>query len=251
MAIAHRGGSLLRPENTMLAFEHALALGADALECDVRLARDGEPVVVHDDTLDRTTDARGPVSAMSADELERVDAGWRFATAGTTPFRGATGVPRLATLLARATAVPVIVEIKGDDPRAVEPVIDVVTAAGAADRVVLAGFSHRVLDAVRRRAPGIPTSASMQEVQAAIRRSYFLLPPRTSGYRLFQVPVRFRGRQVLRRSFVRTFLRAGLPVQAWIVDDPDEMRRLIAWGVSGLISDRPDQAVAIVRDERA
>jgi glycerophosphoryl diester phosphodiesterase len=68
-AIAHRGGSKLRPENTMVAFDHAVAIGADAIECDVHLSHDGEVVVIHDPTLDRTTDATGPVSARTAREL--------------------------------------------------------------------------------------------------------------------------------------------------------------------------------------
>src|SRR5262245_31578994 len=69
VAIAHRGGAKLRPENTLLAFAHAMACGVDAIECDVRLSRDGEPVVIHDETLDRTTDRTGPVAALPADEL--------------------------------------------------------------------------------------------------------------------------------------------------------------------------------------
>src|SRR5207244_43725 len=88
-AIAHRGGSKLRPENTLVAFDHAVSLGVDAIECDVHLSRDRELVVIHDPTLDRTTDARGPVSAMSAAELARVDAGFRFGGDGRHPFRGA------------------------------------------------------------------------------------------------------------------------------------------------------------------
>src|SRR5690606_17160459 len=104
-----RGGAGLRPENTMAAFEHAVSLGVDAVECDVHLARDGEVVVIHDDTLDRTTDARGPVSALTAAELARVDAGASFVDAsGGAPWRGAgIGVPRLADLLDRFTDLPV------------------------------------------------------------------------------------------------------------------------------------------------
>src|SRR5438874_310131 len=78
VVIAHRGGSKLRPENTMAAFDYGFALGADAVECDVHLSRDGEVVVIHDSTLDRTTDSTGPVAGLTADELARVDAGFRF-----------------------------------------------------------------------------------------------------------------------------------------------------------------------------
>src|SRR5262245_51004426 len=96
--IAHRGGSKLRPENTLASFDHAIALGVDALECDVHLSADGEPVVIHDATLDRTTDASGPVADRRADDLAGLDAGFHFAAADGFPYRGrGLGVPRLAS----------------------------------------------------------------------------------------------------------------------------------------------------------
>src|SRR5262245_7223078 len=115
VAIAHRGGSKLRPENTAVAFEHASTLGVDGFECDVHLSKDGEPVVIHDPTLDRTTDATGPVRALTAAELARVDAGHHFNPVAGFPFRGkAGGVPRLVDLLSRHRDLPWIIEIKGD-----------------------------------------------------------------------------------------------------------------------------------------
>jgi glycerophosphoryl diester phosphodiesterase len=246
VAIAHRGGSRLRPENTMPAFEHAWAIGADAVECDVHLSRDGEPVIIHDATLDRTTDASGPVASRTADELASVDAGCRFTSLDGAAFRGKPGVPRLAELLARSP-VPVIVEIKGDAPETAIRTLEVIAAAGAASRTIVGGFSQTVLDAVRTRVPGMPTSASSREAQSALRRSYCWLRPRRPGYAVFQVPLRLRGRRVLTRTFVRLARRANIPVQVWVVDDIDEMNFLLDWGAAGLISDRPDLAVAMVR----
>jgi glycerophosphoryl diester phosphodiesterase len=246
--IAHRGGSRLRPENTMAAFAHALELGVDALECDVHLSRDGEPVIIHDATLDRTTDRTGPVAALTAGELERVDAAYRFAPEQGFPLRGqGIGVSRLAVLLAASRDLPVIVEIKGDDPRAADRTMDIVARAGAAERVIFAGFSHAVLSAVRGRSPAFVTSASKQEVQSAVRLAYLLLRPRRPAYRVFQAPLRFGNRQVLTRALVRGLIRAGVPSQAWIVDEESEMRMLLDWGVKGIISDRPDVALRVVR----
>ena len=245
-AIAHRGGSKLRPENTMAAFDHAATLGVDGLECDVRLSRDGVPVVIHDDTLDRTTDATGPVSARTAGELGRVDAGYRFGSDSGFPFRGrGFGVPALVDLLARHPTLPFVVEIKGDVPLAVPTVLEAIDRAGARERVIVGGFSQNVLDEVRRRAPDVPTSASRAEVASAVRRTRFWLKPRRGAFRLMQAPYYFRGRRIFGARFVAGVRRAGLPVQAWIVDDEADMRRLIEWGVTGLISDRPDIAVAI------
>lgn len=248
-AIAHRGGARLRPENTLAAFDHALALGVDALECDVHLSRDGEPVVIHDPTLDRTTDASGPVAARTAAELAEIDAGYRFSPAADGfPFRGRRlGIPRLAELLERYPRLPVIVEIKGDRPEVAERTVAVIREARAADRVVIGGFSGVVLETVRRVAPEIPTSASGDEVREGIRRAAALEPVPAGSFRLYQAPFRFHGQQTFDAPFVRAARAAGFPVQAWIIDEPDEMKQLIGWGVTGIISDRPDVAVAVAQ----
>ncbi len=246
--IAHRGGSLLRPENTLAAFDHAADLGVDALECDVHLSRDGEVVVLHDSTLDRTTDAHGPVGALSASELARVDAGFRFGPAEGFPFRGrGCGVPRLHDLLERYRDRPIVVEIKGEEPTVAERTAGVIREHDAAGRVVVGGFSHEVLASLRRRMPDLVTSASMREAREALTRSSFWLAPRQPAFRLFQMPFRLKGRQVFRRPFVRVARRARLPVQVWTVNEPADMRRLVDWGVTGIISDRPDVALAFVR----
>ena len=247
VAIAHRGGAALAPENTLAAFEQAVALGVDAIECDVHLSRDGDAVVIHDATLDRTTDATGPVSALTADALARVDAGYRFGEARGSPYRGrGHGVPRLTEVLARWPELPFVVEIKGEHVEAAPRVVEILRRVGAERRVIVGGFSGPVLDTVRRLAPDLVTSASREEVRAALQRARFWLPPRRPAYRLLQMPVRANNRRLLTPGFLRVVRRAGLPTHAWIVDDPAEMRRLLACGVTGLISDRPDLAVAIV-----
>jgi glycerophosphoryl diester phosphodiesterase len=246
--IAHRGGSRLRPENTLAAFDHAASLGVDGLECDVHLSRDGVPVVIHDATLDRTTAAAGAVAARKAVELAAIDAGARFGEAEGFPFRDSgNGVPKLADLLDRHPDIPFVVEIKGDDPAVVPAVVSILRASRRPGRFVIGGFSQAVLDAARQRAPEFPTGASREEVKAAIRRSYFRIPPRRTGYSVFQVPFVFQGKQIFRAPFVATVTRAGIAVQAWIIDEEEDMHRLIRWGVTGLISDRPDVAVRVVR----
>ena len=247
VAIAHRGGSTLRPENTVAAFDHAIALGVDGLECDVHLSRDGEVVVIHDPTLNRTTNATGPVSALTAAALADLDAGFHYGSLEGYPYRGrGMGVPKLRELLDRYTTVPIVIEIKGDDPDVGLRTIDVVRDARAEERVVVAGFNQGVLEAARRKAPEIVTSAAFDEVSgliAAMERGEFPMP---QPFKLFQVPFRFHGTQRLYEPFVIAARAAGLPVQAWIVDDPHDMRELLKWGVTGIISDRPDVAVEIV-----
>jgi len=232
----------------MPAFDLAAALGVDAIECDVQLSKDGEAVVIHDATLDRTTDATGSVDARTARELAEIDAAFHFGAGQGYPHRQrGIGVPRLADVLRRFEAMPVVVEIKGDRPDRAAAVIEVIRAAGAESRVIVGGFSLPVLTAVRALAPGIVTSASRPEVQSAIRRAVLRLAPRQPAFQLFQMPIRTGERPLLTPAFVRVARRAGLPAHAWIVDDADEMRQLLARGVTGLISDRPDVAVQTVR----
>jgi glycerophosphoryl diester phosphodiesterase len=248
-AIAHRGGSKLRPENTLAAFDHAVALGVDALECDVHLSRDGEVVVIHDPTLDRTTDAHGPVSALTASELGRVDAGFQFGPAEGYPFRGrAGGIPKLHDLLERYRDRPLVIEVKGENPETARRALGVVREHEAGSRVIVGGFSPAVLAAVRREMPGLVTSASRAEGRQALTRSYLWLSPRRPVFQLFQMPFRLQGRQIFGRGFVKAARRGGLPVHAWIVDDPADMRRLIDWGVTGIISDRPDLAMGVIAE---
>lgn len=243
--IAHRGGAKLRPENTLAAFDHAVSLGVDALECDVHLSSDDEVMVIHDATLERTTNATGLVRARTAAELQAVDAGYAFGSDAGFPHRGrAGGVPRLRDLLDRHRDTPLVIEIKGDQPEVAVRTIDVVRAAGAVGRVVLGGFSAAVMEAARRLAPEIPTGASQVEGHSALARSYAWLSPRRAGPAVYQVPFRLRGRQMFGRRFVHAVRRGGWPVHVWVVDDPDDMRLLIRWGVTGLISDRPDVAIA-------
>src|SRR4051812_35188853 len=145
LVYAHRGGAALRPENTIASFDYGLSLGADGLEFDVRLSRDGVVVIHHDATLERTTNAAGPVSSLTADELARVDAAHWFTPAdgrrsadatGPFPYRGqGHGVPRLRQVLARYPGVPLIIELKANDPELARLAIEDVRAANATDRV--------------------------------------------------------------------------------------------------------------------
>ncbi|MGH9173610.1 MAG: glycerophosphodiester phosphodiesterase family protein, partial [Vicinamibacterales bacterium] len=136
LVFAHRGGAGLAPENTIAAFERGLSLGSDGIECDVHLSRDGVPVVIHDSTLERTTDAVGAVGVRTADELARVDAGFRFAVDGSPSFRGqGIGIPSLEHVLRRFPDVRLIIEMKDGNPALARAVIEVVRKTDAVERV--------------------------------------------------------------------------------------------------------------------
>jgi glycerophosphoryl diester phosphodiesterase len=260
LVYAHRGGAALRPENTIASFDHGLSLGADGLELDVHLSKDGVVVVHHDPTLERTTSGHGRLASFTADELAAVDAGYWFtpqpaaarrdqATGEPSfPYRGkGHGIPRLAKVLARYPGIPLIIELKVNDPELARRVIDEIRTAGAIERVALGSFGWRALRAARQYEPRIPTGASREEVRLALYRSWVRWPLGAEAYREFQVPERSGPTRIVSRHFVKHAHRAGLPVKVWTVNDPHDMRRLLEWGVDALISDRPDLAVAAAR----
>jgi glycerophosphoryl diester phosphodiesterase len=187
-------------------------------------------VVHHDALLDRTTHATGPLARRTAVELAGLD------------------VPTLREVLERYPQTPLIIELKEASADLARAVVDEVRRAGAVDRVCLGSFSVRALAAARTYEHRLATSASRMEVRIALYRSWVGLSPGRVAYRAFQVPETSGSTRVVSPRFVRLAHRAGLTVQVWTVDEPDDMRRLLGWGVDGIISDRPDIAAGIVRE---
>jgi glycerophosphoryl diester phosphodiesterase len=229
LIFAHRGGAGLAPENTIAAFDKGMALGADGLELDVRLTRDGVVVVHHDPTLTRTTGLRGELAGRTAGELQPA------------------GVPTLASVLRRYRDARVIVEMKVNTAEFARAVVEVVRGAGAVDRVCLGSFGWRVLHAARQFEPAIATSASRVEVRWALYRSWCRWPVKSRVYAAYQVPEFAGATRVVSPRFIRHAHEAGLGVQVWTVDSEQDARRLLEWGVDGLITDRPDRIVPLVR----
>jgi glycerophosphoryl diester phosphodiesterase len=228
---AHRGGSALAPENTIAAFDNGLALGADGLELDVHLSRDGVVVVHHDRTLDRTTALRGPIADRTADELSRA------------------GVPGLADVLTRYREPRMIIEMKLNRAELAHATIEVVRAHDAVNRVCLGAFGLAVLRAARTLEPAIATSAAREEVRWALYRTWVRWPVSRVGYAGYQVPERAGRTRVVSRRFIDAAHGAGLGVQVWTVNTEDDARRLLEWGADALITDRPDLIVPIVKDD--
>jgi glycerophosphoryl diester phosphodiesterase len=242
---AHRGGAKLAPENTVVAFELGLSHGVDGLELDVHLSRDGVPVVIHDATLERTTNGRGPVAALTAAELANLDAGAHFNADRGFPFRErGHGVPTLERVLERCPGTRIIIEMKYGTAALARAVVAVVQRLGAAGRVCLGSFQQEALDTVRALAPELATSASEPEARWTLHRSWVRWPfVSARPYIAFQVPERAGRLRVVSPAFVRQAHREGQVVQVWVVDGESDAIRLLAWGVDGLISDRPDITV--------
>ena len=248
LIFAHRGGAGLAPENTLPAFDRGLAFGADGLELDVHLSRDGVPVVHHDGLLDRTTDASGPIRDRTAAELAGVNACAGFARSGRSWDGGRAGVPTLREVLRRYADIRLIVELKGPSATLARAVVDAVREAGAIDRTCIGGFSWRAMRAVRAFEPRLATSASKVEVRVALYASKLRVSVRPGSYAAFQVPEWAGPTRVVSPRFIRLAHEADLAVQVWTIDDPKDIRRLLEWGADAIITDRPDLAMPVLRE---
>jgi glycerophosphoryl diester phosphodiesterase len=226
---AHRGGTSNAPENTLPAFEHAVALGYQYLETDVHLSADGVLMAFHDPDLRRTCGVEGTIAELSAAELAdvRVD--------------GREPIPTLADLLDRFADARFNIDCKSDD--AVAELVRTVHERSLLDRVCIGAFSHARLTKLRALlGPRLLTCMSPPEV-AQLR-----LVGRSTGSarRVAQVPVRAgdtgAGRRltVVTPRFVRAAHRRGAAVHVWTIDDPTEMHRLLDLGVDGIMTDRPE-----------
>lgn len=248
MLVAHRGGGLLAPENTMAAFRGARdRWWADMLELDARLTRDGHVVVIHDATVDRTTDGTGLVAGLSLREIQSLDAGYRFVDLrGGHSFR-ARGVviPTLEEVLVTFSDVWINVECK--EPAVASPLADLVARLDAQDRVLVAG-EH---EASRRGAAGYPGPWGASLRQAFLFWALQRLPggsPYTPAADILQVPERWKGLRVVTPRFIREAHRLNLPVQVWTVNGEEDMRRLLSWGVDGVQTDRPDLLARVLTE---
>lgn len=252
---AHRGGSLLAPENTLPAFERGVACGADALELDIQTTREGEIVVIHDAAVDRTTDGTGLVASYSLDELRRLDAGYRFTADGgqTYPFRGqGVTIPTLREVFERFAGLRVNIDLKESSEERERRLWALIQELSAEERTLVAsGDMHAPIVRFRRLAGGrVATSASGAEIRtfvltALCRGTRWLRP----GYDALQVPEVYRGVRIVSPRMIRLAHGLGLDVHVWTVDDAPTMRKLLAWGADGVMTDRPD-VLALVLGEQ-
>lgn len=251
LVIAHRGGSYLRPENTLEAFSNAVAIGADVLEMDVRSTADGTLVVIHDATADRTTDRSGPVDAMKLDQLQQLDAGFRWSPDGgkTFPFRGAgVRVPTLAEVFSRFPSMRMNIEIKNPPGIAIaRPLCGLIRSHRLTERVLVASMSDEAIAAFRGACPEIATSLAASEARTFVYASYaWLSSACTPRGVALQIPDRLRDRSIATPGLVDAAHGRNLKIHAWTVNDEARMRELAAIGIDGIITDRPDVLARIL-----
>ncbi len=252
IVFGHRGASGEAPENTLIAFERALAEGASILETDVHITRDGEPVIAHDPDVARTTEGRGRIAELGLDELRRLDAGHRFSPDGgkSHPYRGA-GI-RIPTLREVFEALPdarLNLEVKVNDPRLVEGVVRAVADFGRADRTLVAAAEDDTLAALRaelgRQGVAAAVGASVGDVLGYVRAALGEGDPPPEPMAL-QIPPHFGGRPLVTPELVTFAHRHDVQVHVWTINEEAEMERLLALDVDGVMSDFPGRLRAVV-----
>lgn len=248
LLIAHRGGAGLKPENTLAAFLDADAVWrADMIELDVRATSDGHCVVIHDATVDRTTNGAGAVAGMTLAEIQSLDAGYRYTNDGRTfPWRNqGLRVPTIEEVFAALPAMRFTVEVKIASAQV--PLFKAIAEYQATERVIAAGErnAYRTLFHAYRG----PISASLEQSLPF----YFMHRLRMSALSwmradVVQMPEYYRGRRMLTQRLVQDLHARGILVHVWTVNDAADMHRLLDWGVDGILTDYPDRLAAVLHE---
>ncbi len=236
--IGHRGNRAHSPEDTLESMREAVALGVDALEFDVHVTRDGVAVIHHDDTLERTTSATGPIAARTLAELSSVDAGYRFTrdNGASFPWREqGVRIPTLDAVLDAFPTLPLIIEIK--TPVATTAVRACIARHAAERRVLVAGFDVRSMQPL---AGGpIALGASTRELMQLLPFALFGLHGPATPFVAACLPPVHNGIPVPIGRFARLMRRRGGVVHVWTINSAQEAEQLWSIGVQGIISDDP------------
>jgi len=250
LVIAHRGGKGLWPENSLFAFQRASDLGVDMLEMDLHLSSDGELVVIHDSTLERTTNGEGPVAALSLEQLQALDAGYRWSADGgqSYPYRAqGIRIPSFAEVLDSFPNTPKVIEIKVPDVGMEAQLCAALEAHKQGDQVIVGSFYDRSLQLFREQCPSVATSAGPGSVRLLVALNWVglgsLLSP---SYQALQIPEAHGNMPVASPSLLKTAAQRGLNVQLWTINEQPDMRRLLDLGAHALITDYPDRALQVL-----
>jgi glycerophosphoryl diester phosphodiesterase len=244
LVIAHQGGDGVWPGESMLAFQNAVDLGVDVLEMDLHITSDGVLVLMHDETVDRTTDGTGEIESMTLTEIKQLDAAydWSPDDGATFPYRG-QGI-QVATLEEVFTAFPemrMTIEIKKTNSSMAKPFCDLIRAYDMQEKVLVASFHDERLKEFRAECPEVATSSAKDETTVfVLMTKAFLGGFYSPAFYSLQVPEESGGITVMTPAFVKAAHARNLAVEPWTINDAETMRKFIEWGVDGIITDRPD-----------
>lgn len=254
LVFAHRGGGGLYPENTLGAFEYSAKMGADVLELDVHATSDGALVVMHDGSVDRTTNGKGRVSAMTLAEVKKLDAGYLFTNdnGATYPFRGqGITIPTLQEIFDALPQMTFNIEPKQAEPSITAPLCEMIRAHKMTEKVIVGSFRQQAINEFRQACPEVATSATPSEVtefltlsKTGLSESYN--PP----FQALQVPENLNRLSVVTKDFVENAHRKNLKVHVWTINETTDMERLIKINVDGIMTDYPDRLLKLLGREK-
>jgi glycerophosphoryl diester phosphodiesterase len=246
LVIAHAddSGQGLWPGNTMTFLEGVAGLGVDVLEMDAHMTRDGHIVLIHDDTVDRTTNGSGRVSDFTLEELRELEVGvnWTQDGGATYPYKGeGLKIPTVEEIFQRFPGYPMVIEIKQESPSMAGPFCDLIRQYDMSDKVLVPSFSDQAISEFRAACPEVATAASSDEVRSFVIANFLLATHILSpAYQAFQVPESSGSIPVVIPHFVNSAHDHNLQVHIWTINEEVDMRRFIEMGVDGIMTDRPD-----------
>ncbi len=251
---AHRGDSANYPENTLAAFQSAVEMGVDVIETDVHRTKDGHFVVIHDDSVERTTGGSGKVSKLTLADIKKLDAGYRWSPDGKEfPFRGkGLEIPTLEEVLVEFPDQRFNIDLKDNVPAQAPAYCEMLTSCGAVERVLTASEYRGNLKAARRLLPAMATSASMWEIIGIffLYRSSLIHMKKGTAADAFQVPEFYGASRIASGGFIRRLHEMGARVHVWTVNREADMKRLLSAGADGIMSDNPALLKKVMAEQR-
>lgn len=243
LVVAHRGGAALAPENTLAAFENAIKIGVDQVECDVHVSKDGELIVMHDPDVSRTTDGNGQISQMTLAEIKKLNAAAKF-TGGTFAAQPPPTLGELLDLVKGKAGVQIEIKVAAGNTRysGIEnKVADLLNAKGMTDKAIVISFDFPTLKDIKAIDPRIKTGALVNAQWMSARMT-------KSPEQILDEVVKDTGADYfmptagsVSEALVKATHAKGLKIGAWTVDATSDMRRLAGWGVDAITSNRPDE----------
>jgi glycerophosphoryl diester phosphodiesterase len=258
LVIAHQGGELLAPSNTMASFTKAADMGVDVLETDIHITKDGHLVAIHDPTVDRTTNGSGAVADMTLEEIQKLDAGYHFKDLDDNYSYRNKGVyiPTVEEMFQTFTDLKIEIEIKDDNPP--ERLDEIASKLWALikkyqmeDKILIASFDQTIMDTFESYAKGrVATSAGRAEVKNfVVTHKFFLRNLYVPSVDAFQIPIEDSGFDLTDQRLIDGAHRLGMQIHYWTIDDPVTMKKLIDAGADGILTNRPDLLLELLEKE--
>jgi len=253
MVYAHMGGDGIWPGDTLYAYDQAAKLGVDAFDMDAHITKDGQIVLMHDESVDRTSNGTGQVENMTLVDLKKLDAAYKWSPDGgkTFPYRGmGILVPTLDEIFHKYPDMRYLVEIKLTKTPIAQPFCDLIHKYGMQDKIIVASFHDQAMKQFRETCPDVATSASKGEVLAFVLLSKIGLSGLISPqYEALQVPYdtsESYGIPIITESLIRAAHAKNIKVETWTLDDPTLLTQYFGWGLDGVDTDRPDLMMPII-----